>query len=466
MLLMLVAAAWLAAQACVLLLQASRAHDQAAARARGEQPFAWTFADHNAIVGPGSEGLEDARFGVDGLRLAPDAPVLDLSLALQGRQVPLDLLPRARLRLATAEPVTAMLLAAAMPGARASEVARVAIAPPGGAIEFDLRDPVPRATVLRLRVERTTPAGVEVGALELLPTQGACNGSACNAPVERIGLALHSTPERLLAQRDRILREHPLAIATPQGVPAPLAAAIAVVRRSPYLPATALLLAAGVLGWAVLARRRGASGRPRQLAILFTVPVALLALGEPAVDGDGIAVPLAFLACCVAALVHPGGRADWRWLGSAGAWRSAAVITLAGLAVLAIVLALDLLDGDGYSAAAWRADRLPRYLAWALLQQALLLVAISPRMAQLTRDRSLAAIAAGALFALLHLPNFALMVATLLAGAAWSRSGQRHGALLPLALSHWLLGSVLLLTAPDWLLRSAEIGGRYLMPGG
>lgn len=465
MLLVLVAGAWLASQACVLLLQAAHAHGKADALDRGEALYAWAFTDRSALVGPGSEGMPDASFSPEGLRPAPSTPVLDLSLALEGRQVPLDVLRRARLRLATAEPVTVFLLAAAAPGGTASEVAVQAIAPPGGVIDLDLRDTVRRAGLLRLRVQREAHGELTLGALELLPASNACREATdCVAPVERIELAVQPTPERFLAHRDQMVREHPLAIAAPRGVPAPLATAIAAVRQSPLLPAIALMLATGVLAWALLARRHGTVGRPRQLAVLFAVPVALLALGEPA--GDGIAAQLAFLAFCIAALVHPGSRHDWSWLGGAAAWRSAARITLAGLGVLAVLLAVDLLDGDGHSAAAWRAERLPRYLAWAVLQQALLLVAISPRMAQLTPGRGTAALAAGAVFALLHLPNFTLMVATLLAGAAWSRSGQRHGALLPLALSHWLLGTVLLVTAPDWLLRSAEIGGRYLMPGG
>ena len=66
----------------------------------------------------------------------------------------------------------------------------------------------------------------------------------------------------------------------------------------------------------------------------------------------------------------------------------------------------------------------------------------------------------------LHLPNFALMVFTFAAGSAWARSGLRHGALLPLALSHWLLGTLVVLSAPAWLLRSAEIGARFLLPSG
>src|SRR5690606_22420421 len=126
---------------------------------------------------------------------------------------------------------------------------------------------------------------------------GACGGSDCDAPMERIELAPQATPERFLALRDRIVWETPLAIVAPRGMPAPLDATIAAVRESPLLPATALVLAAGVLGWSVLARWRGAGAAPGQLAALFAVPVALLALGKP--SDDDVAVQLAFLACCI-----------------------------------------------------------------------------------------------------------------------------------------------------------------------
>jgi membrane protease YdiL (CAAX protease family) len=73
-------------------------------------------------------------------------------------------------------------------------------------------------------------------------------------------------------------------------------------------------------------------------------------------------------------------------------------------------------------------------------------------------------LAAGTVFALLHMPNFSLMLATLFAGSVWAWQGYRHRALLPLIATHALLGWLLVLATPAWLLRSAEIGGRFLMP--
>ena len=81
-----------------------------------------------------------------------------------------------------------------------------------------------------------------------------------------------------------------------------------------------------------------------------------------------------------------------------------------------------------------------------------------------TRNVLEAALAAGAGFGLLHLPNLSLMRATFVGGTAWAWLGQKHRALLPLAASHVVLGLAWLWLAPTWLLRSAEIGGRFLMP--
>jgi membrane protease YdiL (CAAX protease family) len=104
-----------------------------------------------------------------------------------------------------------------------------------------------------------------------------------------------------------------------------------------------------------------------------------------------------------------------------------------------------------------------RYPLWALVQQWILLRAIAPRMRALFGSEIASGIAVGALFGLLHVPNFGLMVATFAAGSAWAVLGYRHRALLPLAVSHVALGLTLFAISPPWLLRSAEIGVRFLM---
>lgn len=455
---------WLLAQAVVLAQQAASAHAQ-----QGERTpslLRWSLAAPEAIIGPGSEGIASASRVEGRLRAAGQSTVLDVSLALDGRPLPLDVLQQAQLVAYTDQPVTVTLIAARDEGVAGIEIGRSHLLPPGGTLRLPLHAPFARANVLRLRLQRNAPGTLDLVSLRLIPAQGrGCRSGWCNGAPEQLLLAPAATPERFLAARDRLVDERPLAVPAVAGVPAWLGWAVerAAARAVPAAGWLSLL----VLAWAVWSRWRDHpphGGGMAELLPLFAIPVLLLALGLPAPD-SAVAL-LAFLVCCLAALLHPGGRHDWRWLGDSAAWRSAARVTAAGIAVVVLLLALDLLDGDGRSAASWSWERVARYLPWALLQQSLLLVAIAPRAGRNGRDRRSAALLAGAVFALLHLPNFALMIATFAAGSAWARSGVRHGALLPLALSHWLLGTLVVLTAPDWLLRSAEIGGRFLMPGG
>lgn len=121
------------------------------------------------------------------------------------------------------------------------------------------------------------------------------------------------------------------------------------------------------------------------------------------------------------------------------------------------------MDGDGFSPRALAPDKAWQYPLWALLQQWILMHGIAPRTQNASGSAWLGALLAGALFGLLHAPNFALMIATFAAGTVWAALGYRHRALLPLVAVHVFTGLALLWAAPTWLLRSAEIGGRYLM---
>jgi hypothetical protein len=108
------------------------------------------------------------------------------------------------------------------------------------------------------------------------------------------------------------------------------------------------------------------------------------------------------------------------------------------------------------------ADDVLRYLLWAGVQQWLLHRVLAP---QLNRGTDLLArLPAASAFALLHLPNFELMILCFLGALWWIDHYQRHRAWLPLILVHALLGLTLPeLLPPDWL-HSAEVGFRYFGP--
>jgi membrane protease YdiL (CAAX protease family) len=82
------------------------------------------------------------------------------------------------------------------------------------------------------------------------------------------------------------------------------------------------------------------------------------------------------------------------------------------------------------------------YLPWALLQQFVFQFYLLGRLLVLLPVWGAVAITALA-FSLVHFPRLPVMAVTLVAGAVWALIYRRHRALLPLAISHALLGSAL-----------------------
>jgi len=106
------------------------------------------------------------------------------------------------------------------------------------------------------------------------------------------------------------------------------------------------------------------------------------------------------------------------------------------------------------------------YPLWGFVQQiylgpiltGLLLACAGSNFRQLPRTALWVAIAAGFLFALAHAPNFALMSATFLIGIVWSYLYQRYGSIVPLAISHGILGSLFRELAPSQLQMNGSVG--------
>ncbi|HSR66847.1 MAG TPA: CPBP family glutamic-type intramembrane protease [Acidobacteriota bacterium] len=80
------------------------------------------------------------------------------------------------------------------------------------------------------------------------------------------------------------------------------------------------------------------------------------------------------------------------------------------------------------------------YLPWALAQQFILQSFLLARWEDVLGSRDGAVLAAAALFALFHLPNWPLMAASFLGGLVWCWSFSRRPNLWAVALSHALLG--------------------------
>lgn len=133
----------------------------------------------------------------------------------------------------------------------------------------------------------------------------------------------------------------------------------------------------------------------------------------------------------------PGSRSAWRF---AGGFTALALVVLAIIGVVAARVA-----GEPWPARFlnWHfALAAPLYLLWGLLQQFIFQFYLFGRLLQLMALRAAIPIAACA-FATVHFPRWPVMLGTLIAGSAWSLCYFRSRRLLPLAVSHGLLGAAL-----------------------
>lgn len=460
---------WAISQLTVAAWLAHEATRREADWTQGISPWHWDFSRAASVVRPGSHGIASARRHGGGMALTlPGEGVANLSLALDGGHIALDAVDRARIDLTTDAPLRLFLLPAPgsgqglAPSGRHLSWAEADVDAGTHRLELPLAA-LPQSTspALQLRIESTPGATLHLRGLTLAATP--CD-TASPCPVRRERAPAFATPERLLAFRDAAARRAPAVTIEAGGffgdaghwLGTRLHGVSDLVSRFAGLALLALVLLA-------LARRllrRTATSRRRaalELAIPLGGAFVLLLAGWPARDTPmqaGIA-----LALCLAALaLLPPPSRQWRWQGDAAAWKSALVFT-----VLAAVATAPLALLEHEPTPPRDALHLLRYPLWALVQQWLLIAAIAPRVRLLLPDARAAALACGVLFALMHAPNFALMLFTLIGGSLWAWLGQRHRALLPLAASHAALGLWLAHLAPPWLLRSAEIGGRYLM---
>ena len=141
--------------------------------------------------------------------------------------------------------------------------------------------------------------------------------------------------------------------------------------------------------------------------------------------------------------------------------QAARLLALPVLAAAALVVGagalLKSLRFDGRQLLEW-ALWLP---LWGLMQQYVLQGFIN-RRAQLALGRGRRSVLLVALlFALLHLPNPLLAVATFAGGLVWAHVYQRAPNLLALALSHALMSMLLAASLPPSLIKSLRVGVKY-----
>lgn len=145
---------------------------------------------------------------------------------------------------------------------------------------------------------------------------------------------------------------------------------------------------------------------------------------------------------------------NWRWSGNWRAW-------LIPLVPLAVVFGLIALFGSPLVAP--KPGHALMYLSWALLQQWLMLAVLLRRLEDARLPALGAVLLTALVFALMHVPNGALMQLCLLAELWWAWCFRRARALLPVAVAHALCALLLEAGLAGGLLRSLEVSARFFL---
>jgi CAAX prenyl protease-like protein len=269
------------------------------------------------------------------------------------------------------------------------------------------------------------------------------------AAVPIIRLSATASAEQMLALRDQAKAWRPAAIVIVDGMSLEQ-------RPAGLLPSWLRWAAAVAYALALLMLSRRPRPAWQTLLAAMLGPLLLIAglqWGQrpsvPGVIALGAALAFAFR------IQTTGTPSHWRWL---GAWRS--VSWWWPLAMIPVALAVCLIWGHALEP--MRPQRALVYLGWAALQQWLILGFGLGQLEKLL-PAPWAILVAALLFALLHVPNGALMQLCFLAELWWAWCFTRQRAVLPIAVAHaacaLLVGAGLIGDG----LRSLEVSARFFL---
>ena len=142
-------------------------------------------------------------------------------------------------------------------------------------------------------------------------------------------------------------------------------------------------------------------------------------------------------------------------------WQAARLLILPMLAAAVLIVGLGLLKGslrfDGRQMLEW-ALWLP---LWGLIQQSVLQGFVNRRAQMVFGRGSKSVLLVAFIFAVLHLPNPWLTLATFVGGFIWAGVYQRAPNLPALALSHAIMSMLLACSLPPSALNSLRVGIKY-----
>lgn len=451
---------------------------------QGEPLWRWSLRRPRDLVAGRPFGSATATATGHGLRvISHDGEPFDLGLPVMQ---PLDLAhwPLLHLVMATdGGPAEISLVVQERPEGPVCTAAAPALSGHGGDVTIDLRTlewtrgdgqacPPPDVLAYMLRLRLRLPAGSALEWREaallaaktdppfavptiVLSTDDATalleqRAAPPTTPATPLVLLPRSLPvETWLALRDRLLLLRPGAVVAPAG-------ATLVPRAHGEAPAWLGWTVAVVYGLLLLHAGLRRTHPAWELALLAAGSLWLIAGMQWGLRAFPPAVA-AFVEALAWAAWQAWRRrpADWRWLGGGPRdW-------LMPLALVPLAWGLAAAFGTGFTSPGGRHALL--YVAWAGLQQWLMLAILLPRLERWPGGKLLPVLATATMFALLHTPNGTLMQLCFLAELWWAWCFLRSRRLLPIALAH--AGCALLVEAGlvGSVLRSLEVSARFLL---
>ncbi len=412
------------------------------------------------LIGGRALDVQGQSFAADGLRLDLAAGASNIPIGFDGRCLQSHRFPLFTLDINSSRPFVLVLAHSPKAGGE-QRVTEIPLRAGALTLRVDMRelqwqtnqqprslgDSNGRICEFRLVPVVTEPTQLQLSRLRFSLAADANTESAWS---DAIALPTRwQRPERVLQHRDS-LRTHADQEIWPDSTPK------STLRSAP----SALRLFGGfapVLAFTALAMIALRTRRRMIVVMALAGPVLLLASNQLGEASDVLAwttIGVSSLALIILGMVP--GRPRIHFLGTSSAWREAMYVT--GI-VLLLALLVHLLVEPTASSWPHHTDVF-RYVVWAAIQQTLLQRVLIP---ELNRPAAtlLSGLPAATAFALLHTPNFSLMLLCLLAGLWWSKHFARQRSWLPLVTAHVVLGTALPLLLPtDWLY-SAEVGARF-----